>query len=68
MSASPPAKRSYRKVVMLALSSAAVVGVVALVPSADRAQVTSEALGALSSVAAFVVGVNAAEYLRKGDQ
>ena len=50
-------RSSYRKVIMLGLSSAAVVGVIALVPGADRAEV------------ALVVGVNAAEYFQKaGDQ
>jgi len=57
-------RRSYRKVIMLGVSSASVCCIVALVPSADRAQVTSEALDVLSNAIAFVVGVNAAEYLR----
>jgi threonine/homoserine/homoserine lactone efflux protein len=57
-------RRSYRKVAMLGLSSAAVVAIVALVPGADRAQVSTEALDVLSNAIAFVVGVNAAEYLR----
>lgn len=60
-----PAPRSYRKVLMLLISSSAVAGTVALVPGEDRAAVATEALDVLSSVAAFVVGVNAAEYLRR---
>mgnify|MGYP001348474671 FL=1 len=50
---------------MLGLSSAAVVGVIALVPGPDRAQVALVGLDVLSTVAAFVVGVNAAEYFQK---
>jgi len=62
-------RASYRKVIMLGLSSAAVVGVIALVPGADRAEVAMVGLDVLSTVAAFVVGVNAAEYFQKaGDK
>ena len=61
----PAPRSSYRKVVMLGLSSSAVVGVIALVPGPDRAQVALVGLDVLSTVAAFVVGVNAAEYFQK---
>lgn len=61
----PPHRKTYRKVAMLLISCGSVVAVIGLVPESGRGDVAERALATISGIAGFVLGVNAAEYLKE---